>query len=372
MQRQSHSSTVFDLDYLVIIGGIYQFDESALMNIRYSRSAGNKGLYGTVTQGFSFECYSSTDLTIQEDMTVTFSATIGQFSTFYVSEVQKSGNVYSVTAYDRCKNLDIPFDVGNRTLYTSDQVEKNSDNYKKYTAADIMGDLAHQAGFHGAPALERITEFIFTDFSNKTCRQILEEVSLTECGIFYCDTGNDLNFMKFDPDGSGNSFTINANNRTEVNLQGTKTISAIYAVNEVTGETVSEAGDWKNTEELSGRYQTTANIAQVKAQIFEQGGSYAYHGWNVDRAVMQFIQPLNACLYYDNKYLPCLNQNYEFGVEVTATLGAEKPDLSYVEYMNKQQRDNKENIKKDQELGVAKFNDENSGIVWDVKVNANS
>jgi hypothetical protein len=326
--------TVFSWEVLITVDGVHRFDESVLSDITFSRSVGNKALRGIVTQCLTFKAYSATDLGITEGAAVRISLGSENFPTFYAASVERDGDVYSITAYDCCKNLDVQFDYSQYDQFDSSG-KKTSDHVMWYTTGTVLGDLAHQCGFaSSSPSISRRPRMRYLDFAEKTCRQILEDISVAECGHWECSTDNKLVFVAFDPDLSGNSFTVDEEDRSEIHVRGVKTISDTFSEDETYGKITKQTNtDWKNTEIISGRYMNAANAAAVAAQILGHGGSYVYTGWDA-QIITEHIRPLNSSIYYGSGYLPCYEQSYRIAPVMVASFSAAKPDNSYTQYQS--------------------------------------
>lgn len=132
----------------------------------------------------------------------------------------------SVTAYDLCKNLDIPFDCGGYEQFD----EKGKALW--YPTTQIVSDIAHQCGFGSGGYSGRISQLCYNDIS-RSCRQILEDLSHNDVGRWQ-DSGGILAFVPFSPDGSGLDLP-DENGRSEVVLRGEKIITGIYAADEIYG-----------------------------------------------------------------------------------------------------------------------------------------
>ena len=294
---------------------------------------------GVATSQLTFRVrLASASGAISEGAAVIFSGAGASLPTFYVTDVQKDGRIASVTAYDCCKNLDIPFDYSNYDQWDSSG-QTGSKNVKWYNTSQVLGDLTQQCGFVSASLSMRVTSLCWNDFAGKTCRQILEDLSVAECGFFYCDSSNQLAIRTIQtPYGTA----ISEANRTEIKVTGTKSITGIYAEDEAYG-TVSITGtsDWRHTEIVSGRYMNSTVAAAVAAQILGAGtaGTYSYHGWELGQAVVGSVQALGDGVAYDGKVLMMYSQRYRFGAVITGSFGAEKPDNSYSEYNSLYERE---------------------------------
>ena len=346
----------------ITVDGVHSFDEKTLADITYSRSVGDKALRGVVTQCLSFRAYSQYDLGLSEGASVRLSSSVGSFPTFYIANVTRDGNVYTITAYDCCKNLDIPFDYTNYDQYDSSG-EKTSAHIRWYPSSDVLGDLAHQCGFsHSSPSMARVTRLCFKSFEGMTCRQILDDLSIAECGFWYCTASDQLAFQIFSPDLSANVFTVDDEDRTEIKVLGTKTISDIFCEDETYGIISKQTStDWKNTETISGRYMDAANAAGVAAQVLAHRGQYVYTGWNGEM-IVDFVEPINSSIYYGSVYLPCYEQRYSIAPVTVAAFSAAKPDTSYSQYQSLYSRQLAGKVTLNRSMGNFFINDTGSGV----------
>lgn len=236
-----------------------------LANIRLRKSIAGKGFSGVATAEFSCDIY--TQFPPPEGSEITFSE-VNQ--TFYIASVSVGGNVCSITAYDLCKNLDIPFDYSGYTQFDEDG------KAKWYDTSLVLGNLAQQCGFSGGNITGRIDKLCYNDLAGKSCRQILIDFSIVNCGLFFDNNGT-LAFHSFSPYITG--IEIPESDRTEIRLLGCKHISGIYAYDEVYGTEFSTGSYWRNTERFSGRRLTPDIAGEIASQLLADGGSYDYYGW---------------------------------------------------------------------------------------------
>jgi hypothetical protein len=286
----------------------------------FTRSIGNKGFYGVATASLSFDVYSQLNIFTQ-GTSVTLNSM--NLPTFYSETVESDGDVYHVTAYDKCKNTDIPFNYSSYSL----------GNY--YPTSQIVSAIATQCGFTaGSGGSTAVTQLGYLDLKGMSCRQILEELAKANCGWWEA-SGTALTFRSFSPPGAGS--VISADNRTEIKLGGTKTISAIYAHDDLYNTDYQTASaSFYNTEIMSGRYLTQGVAQSIASTILGgSGGTYAYQGWDISAASVIGVYGIGESVSGAGMIL---SERYVFDQEIVATLGAPAPDLSFSQYTSLYQR----------------------------------
>lgn len=111
-----------------------------------------------------------------------------QLPVFYISRPGYGGGVAEIVAYDNCRALDLIFDTD--SLYFSED--------KDHRVFDVVPFIASQCGFAGAVYDNMNVETIPYKFlKGKTCRSILELLSESGCGVWYCNNDDQLEFIKF-------------------------------------------------------------------------------------------------------------------------------------------------------------------------------
>ena len=122
-------------------------------------------------------------------------------------------------------------------------------------------------------------------------------------------------------------------NRTEIRRLGTKSITGIYAEDELYGTDYFTGSSWKNTERFSGRYLTEERAQLMAAQIIGSGGKYDYNGWSCDSMLTDYIYNIGDHLSYGGDYLPVLSADFSFtGLGTVASVSAPEADGSFSEY----------------------------------------
>lgn len=306
-----------------------------LSDITLQRSIGDKGFRGIATSTLTFRMYSEFDVISTGDSVVFSECTVPM----EVTTATKDGNIYSVTACDKCKNLDIPFDYSGYSPGA-------------YPTATVCGAVASQCGFLGASISGRVTSIGYLDMKDKTCRQILEDISVANCGFWYAAESGNLAFRTFSA--SSGSLVIPASDRTEVNHGTEKYITGIYSEDTTYNKIYTNNAAWTQTEIISGRYMTQANAQAVLAQI----AGYTYKGWDVTAAV-NGIDDLGTAYSYGM----VLRQSYRFGAQIIVQMGADSPDVSYSSYMPLIQRQVNERVKLGERYGCTKSDQNGLNIV---------
>lgn len=301
-------------------GITYKAEE--LANLTLSRSLDGKGFYGVSTSQLSCDIYTGHALSEGAEITLN-----GFFlPTFIIAEQSFENNVAHVVAYDRCKNLDVPFNYSGYEQFDSDG------KAKWYPTSQIVAALANQCGFASGSYTGNMEELCYLDFAEKSCRQIITELSKVDVGYYACSADNRLIFRSFSPGTGG--LEIDDADRAAITLKGSKTISGIYAEDEIYGGEYHTGAPWQNTEKLSGRYLTDNIVQRMAGKILSNGGSYVYHGWECRSALLRdTLLDIGDCISYDGKSLPVLNAVYSFtDMGIIASLSAPAPDNSFSQY----------------------------------------
>ena len=278
--------------------------------------------------------------------------------TFYIASQSHSDGVSHIECYDCCKNLDVPFDYSGfeQFEYTyDDDGNKIVDESKAmmYPTSNILGALASQCGFaSSSPSASRLPQMCYLEFKGKTCRQILEDVSKVEVGYWCANSDNQLVFSAFSPNRTG--MEIAENDRTEIQLRGSKTISGIVAEDEIYGGIYSSGQPRKNSERISGRYLTAVKAAAIVSQILGSGGSYVYNGWECSSAIVSMPYNIGDCIAYGGRALPILDISCDFtDLGIIAAMSAPAADTSFSEYQDLWSRQIDGTVKLDRVFGCS-------------------
>lgn len=292
-------------------------------------------------------------------MSAVFTTYSSSLPTFYVNECPYDDEICTVTAYDRCKNLDVPFDSTNFPRKDA------QGEIIKYQATSVISAIANQCGFSPSSPSTGMRELTNDDLEGKSCRTILEEISQAVGMYFYCDSSNCLNAANL-PDLNSVTLTVQPQNRTKTNRTGTKTITNIYSQDGIKGETSGEGGSWINTVEISGRYMDIATNTALKAKILAagSGGSYVYNGFDLPYAKVLSFYNLNDTYGESGEVFPMLDQTYRFDKDgINASFSAPAPDMSYFHYKSKQTREAEKKVEKGKAYSTVFVDENGSGVV---------
>ena len=331
-------STIFNLAYTLSINGTV-YTASDFADMVYSISCDKGGIQGIATGCLTFRLYSAIDIDLAKGTAVLFS---GVNTTFYIDKADKNGHIYNVTAYDRCKNVDREFDTSEYSQYDE------QGNVNTWTKAEIVGAIAIQCGFPGAGmVMYEPSVMYFNDFHGKTCRQILDELTVANAGCFY-DYGRNLNFTPFYKPSTGE--TIAASQRTDINVKSVKSITGVYATYGLEPNVENVTGQAGSRIDVSGRYTNGGAVTRISGRIME-GGAFWWYEWSVSAAVVQSIVQLGTAISYNGKLLPIYSARYRFGADIIAEFSAGPAPIG--EYKSKAER----------KIGYCLQRDENNGGV---------
>lgn len=287
---------------------------------------------------------------------------------FYTANVSISGVVATVTAYDSCKNLDIPFDYSKYEQFDGNGTGKENVNW--YSTDGVLADIAEQCGFSGSSGNMRVFQLCYNDVAGKSCRQILEDLSAASCGFWRTGGTNILIFEAFKNPASGMSYSIGEEYRTDIVNSDHKMIRGIYAQDELYGTSAFIGFDpgeipnnWRYIEKIGGRYITKEIAQEIAAQIWGNSTEYDYRGWSVSAAEMQFIASPGEYVIYGSYYLPVLSVSYSFGAMMVASLSAPAPDNSYGEYASYYSRQINERVTIGKMFGCASIDNNGFNLV---------
>jgi hypothetical protein len=353
-------STVFSgLDYRITVSSV-TYGASVLSDIHYSISADSFGRKGIVSGCFTFRLYSPLGIVFQKgDMvelstTVTGSAGIaGQI--FYIDDYSKSGNVYSLTCYDGAKYLDAEFDASDYPEKKEDpQTHKMVDAW--YETATVLGYAATQCGRIGGIYYSPVREPLLcrNDLYGKTCRQILEDISVVDCGCWRMVSGT-LSFTQFlgYPSASidWTQYPDHESYHTEIDIQGSQRISGAYASGAWDGSESAVGGVDTERVDISGRYVSADKFTAVASQVI--GSGWYLYGWScaswADSDVHLVDLKLFNVIAWNGCLLPVLSISRDFGAIVRSSYSAPRPEA--MTYMTKRERENRRTVNYDTVAG---------------------
>lgn len=244
------------------------------------------GLSGIVTSCLTFDAISEYG-SIGEGAEVTTSLGTG-LPKFYVSEAVKNGSVISVTAYDRCGNLDRKLD----TSQMSDTI----------TGSQLVGAIATQCGFSDASYSPAVQSLKKADITGRTCRQQLESMVKCDGGLIYCDSENRLAFASASGGSSGTS--VDTSEMTPLIVGSEKNITQLVCTDSKNSKTYTYgSGSADSSYITEGEYLDADRSSALATKLFINGGSWKYKIWHIERAkVMGDVNPNGSVFVGESSY----------------------------------------------------------------------
>lgn len=360
--------TVFSYSDLRLIIDGTEYTAKYLSNVTISKSAGGIG-----TSGVSTTCLSGN---VKRDFPLNAAAVIEvrykdwQFPTYYVDNSDFNGSYVSLTAYDLCKDLDLPFD---RSAYpeppepeeeTEDIFEDENNGVGSgntggvedeteisgFPTSQVISDIANQIGFNGCYNVSGKTYLEYEDLDG-SYRSVLQKLSEADCGVWYCTNDNKLNFVSFG-NISSEGYT-GYGMYSKAILQVKKTFTKIFAEDTKNNKSYEfGSGDWKTTLMLSGEFLDNEMAANIASRLFENGGKLTYQAFNIDHAIISSnIEVMGQISVQGSEtaaqYYTCTDILITFGaVEAAADLSAAKTTENKVTYADKINRKLQEKVQK--------------------------
>ncbi len=180
--------TVFSYDRFSIEIGGTEYSCSDIEYIKLTREISGLPVKGIITAKLNIKLRTDTAFSPGTEIHITDVLSNRELPVFYISKPDYGGGIAEITAYDNCRALDLIFDTD--SLYFSED--------KDYSVYDVVSASASQCGFAGAVFGElNISMVPYKYLKGKTCRSILNMLSETGCGVWYCNNDNQLEFQKF-------------------------------------------------------------------------------------------------------------------------------------------------------------------------------
>lgn len=234
------------------------------------------GTSGCCSVQFEFDIYDEVGTvcdSIPKQAAVTLSGAGFVSQTFFVNSRTSANHVCHCVCYDRICKTDRTF-VND---FDFDRVETVNGN-------DILSRIADQCGFASYSGAEGLSELKFSksDLENKTCRNLLDEITEALCSIAICG-GVDGSILYIACFGSYSlsSDTVTSEDYAEVDYRGKTTVSGLFMTSSETGETFSFGDTSGYVIEIETRF---ANAALAQA-VWGRINGYVYKAWNCEKAL---------------------------------------------------------------------------------------
>lgn len=257
------------------IAGVYTDDYG---NMRSSFSIGGMGTSGCCSVQFEFDIYDAVGTlcdNIPKLAEVTLSGAGFVSQPFFINSRTSANHVCHCVCYDRICMTD-------KTFVNSFEF----DTYETVDGYDVLNSIAEQCGFLSYNGTEGLSELKFSksDLENKTCRNLLDEITEALCSIAICGgvDGSVLYIACF------GSYSLSSDNVTsedysEVDYRGKTTVSGLFMTSSETGETFSFGDTSGYVIEIETRF-ASSTLAET---VWERINGYVYQAWNCEKALCQ-------------------------------------------------------------------------------------
>lgn len=343
-----------------------------------SKSVDGIGTSGVTTTQLSAKVYTSN--TISSNATVKISYSDWTFPTYYVDTATFDGTSYSFTAYDRCKDLDIPFDDTDypetKTTTTTDDSGNttSTESEASYLLELIVAAAANQAGFETCNYTPSGIYVKYADYSGKTCREIIEMATEISGGVVYCNSDDELSFCGFEGGTTGGSVSYGEYENIVEQPEKSYTALIFEGVDDIVHKESTTytygSGGYNNTLILSGSL-VDGEAAQAIATRMFVNSSFDYMAFTVtNAAISSNISVLGEVLVYTsdtahNTYI-CRDITITFtATGAVADISSPQRNESKAEYINKTQREINTTVKTDKTYGVNFVNKNGAGYSYD-------
>ncbi|MGN0691060.1 MAG: hypothetical protein ACI4K7_01790, partial [Oscillospiraceae bacterium] len=218
--------TVFSYDRFSVKIGENEFSCSDIEYIKLTREVSGLPVRGIITAKLNIKLRTDTAFSPGTEIHITDLLYDRELPVFYISKPDYGGGIAEITAYDNCRALDLIFDTD--SLYFSED--------KDYPVYDVVTAAASQCGFAGATFDElNISVIPYKYLKGKSCRSILNLLSETGCGVWYCNNDDQLEFQKFGV--VTDYYTIDSSSCSDFRTGAVKgPVTAIQVSNPVTDE----------------------------------------------------------------------------------------------------------------------------------------
>ena len=233
--------------------------------------------------------------------------TIGGFSapTYYITGRRLDGFIYTITATDRTIFLDLPFD------YTSClwDAERSKDN--TVPTSYVVQCIASQAGFSGfndGDISEIIPRIPYADLAT-TCRSILTSLSEIACGMWYCGSGNSLQFFGFGSVGNAMYATRILKSECTDLQRGLVTgpINGVLMINDSTDSGDSERFESGNVLESFNKIKVVSKYATASTcgALFRRAKNAEYTAFTIQHCYCYSYIPIGMRIILDDNDFEC-------------------------------------------------------------------
>lgn len=335
---------------LTIDGVVYTADKLAGITI-------SKSIDGIGTSGVSTTCLSGrvrTKLKFSPNAKITVKYRDWEFPYYYIDSSDFDGVSVSFTAYDLCKDLDLPFDITNYKFLNGKNLEC------EYDTSLVISDIANQIGFAGCSNISRISTLKYSDLKG-SCREVLQKLSEADCCVYYCGNDNHLKAVAL----GGSSSAASITGCSPVVEKSQKSITAIVIEDTRHNNTYAYGtGNFTNTLFLSGDLISETVSQAIASQILNSGtGQYDYLSFRIDTAVISSNLEICGQVFIGDKIYNSSNITITFGaVNAAAELSSNQINETKIGYAQKISRLLGQRVKLGTSYGCYFVNKNGSGV----------
>lgn len=258
--------------------------------------------------------------------------------TFYVYSVERSGNVLSIVCYDGTQRADIPFDSTTFKIY-----QNKSGNV--IPASQVANGACSSCKAGGASydskLMPKIDFVAYEDIYDKSCRNILEQLAISNAGIWQCRS---MGTMTLCPTtGGSNVYNIDRDKVLSYTGKGSKTVSRVFL------------NDSKNSIDYdigSGERKSSISVSGslISDKSGEIGSAYfgTYHAFDMNVIIDHALHVGDNIVIDNIGQLTIWGVTINFGaVNITAQLSHAEQSMTESEYITADKRAIEQRIEAD-------------------------
>lgn len=388
--------TVFSFSDLALEIAGNTYTGEYLADVTISKAVDGIGTSGISTSQLSAKVL--TDYRFPQGSSVKVTYKGWEFPTYYIDNPEYDGTAMSFTAYDRCKDLDIPFDCTNYPQYAPKQkedgdttsgsssssgsnggrsstttgtdsgstssgsststgssgstssdgstvVKKTTTSTKpeaKYLASQIVQHISALVGFSKCNYAPQTLYLTNSELKDKSCREILQEITAADCGVAYCGNDNSLRFVS--ATGSGSGASVKKGEYSKIIEKSQKTYTRFLIEDSKNNKYYDYgSGDYSHCLMLSGALLNEAVSQQIASKL-----GLEYLAFSIDSAEISSNLEIFGQIFIpdcETKYI-CRNITISFtATSAIASLSSPQRSESKSEYYNWLKRANDGKVK---------------------------
>lgn len=375
--------TVFSFSDLTleIAGNIYTGEY--LADVSISKSVDGIGTSGISTSQLSGKVLTSYRFPQGSSVKVTYRG--WSFPTYYIDNPEYDGTAMSFTAYDKCKDLDIPFDCTNYPQYPPEQkgddtssssgtetgstttgasgssgstssegstvVSQTTTKKKaeaKYLASQIVQHISALVGFSKCNYAPQTLYLTNSELKDKSCREILQTITEADCGVAYCGNDNSLRFVS--ATGSGSGASVKSGEYSKIIEKSQKSYTRLLIEDSKNNKYYDYgSGDYTHCLMLSGSLLNETVSQRIASKLLASSSNgLEYLAFSIDSAEISSNLEIFGQIFIpdcETKYI-CRNITISFtATSAIASLSSPQMSESKSEYYNWLKRANNGKVK---------------------------